>query len=153
MDFVQESNFFLSAFFTEMISEKFVFRYCRKKRMILRGKNWSFQNAQKVDIFKGVSPWILSINRNFSYRCFLQKLCLKKSFFDVLDRKQSFYDQKIEFLTGANKWTFFKGVCPWILSKNRTSSYGRFLQKSYQKWSFLILWKEKNDFKWKKLKF
>ena len=39
--------------------------------------------------------------------------------------------------------------CP----KNRTFSYRRFSEKFYQKASFLILWKEKNDFKWKKLKF
>ena len=92
MDFVQKSEFLLSLFFTEIMSEK-------------------------------------------------------KSVFDILDRKQSFYDQKVEFLTRAKKWTFFKGVCAWILSKNRTSCYERFLQKSYQKCSFLILWKEKNDFK------
>ena len=47
----------------------------------------------------------------------------------------------------------FKGVSPWILSKNRTFSYRRISQKSYQKRSFLILRKEKNDFKRKKLKF
>ena len=58
--------------------------------------------------------------------------------------------EKIEVLTRAKKWTFFKGVSPWILSKNGTFSYWRFSQKSYQKTSFLILWKEKNDFKWKK---
>ena len=28
-----------------------------------------------------------------------------------------------------------------------------FSQKFYQETSFLILWKEKNDFKWKKFKF
>ena len=59
---------------------------------------------------------------------------------------------KIEVLTRAKKWTFFEGVCPWILSKNRTFSDRRFSQKSYQKRLFLILWKEKNDFKGKKIK-
>ena len=47
----------------------------------------------------------------------------------------------------------FKGVSPWILSKNGTFPYRRISQKSYQKRSFLILRKEKNDFKRKKLKF
>ena len=77
----------------------------------------------------------------------------EKIVFDILERKQSFLDEKIEVLTRAKKWTYFKGVCPWILSKFRTFSYRRFLQKSYQKRSFLILRKEKNDFKRKKLKF
>ena len=75
------------------------------------------------------------------------KIMSEKIVFDILERKQSFLDEKIEVLTRAKKWTFFKGVCPWILSKFQTFSYRCFLQKSYQKRSFLILWKEKNDFK------
>ena len=59
----------------------------------------------------------------------------------------------MKVLTRAKKWTYFEGVSPWILSKNRTFSYLRFSQKSYQKRPILILWKEKNDFKRKKLKF
>ena len=101
-----------------------------------------------------VSPWISLKNRSFSYRCFfLQKLYQKRSFFDIYEGKQSFLDQKVEVLTRTKKWTFYKGVSPWILSKNRSFSYRRFSQKSYQKRSFLILCKEKNDFKRKKLKF
>ena len=52
MDFVQKSNFFLSAFFTEILSENNVFWFCGKKRMILGGKNWSFKKSQKMDIFQ-----------------------------------------------------------------------------------------------------
>ena len=36
-------------------------------------------------------------------------------------------------------------------AKNRSFSYGRFSQKFYQKTTFFIVWKEKKDFKWKKL--
>ena len=61
--------------------------------------------------------------------------------------------EKIEVIKRAEKHTFSKGVSPWILSKNRTFSYRRFSQKSYQKRSFLILWKEKNDFKRKNRSF
>ena len=35
--------------------------------------------------------------------------------------------------------------------KNRSFSYGRFSQKFCQKTTFFIVWKEKKDFKWKKL--
>ena len=48
----------------------------------------------------------------------------KERFFEILERKQSFLDQKVEVLKGVKKWTFFKGVSPWILSKNRTFFYG-----------------------------
>ena len=77
----------------------------------------------------------------------------KERFFDILERKQSFLDQRIEVLKGAKKWTFFKGASPWILSKKRTFCYRHFLQKSFQKRSFLIFQKEKNDFRRKKLNF
>ena len=156
------------------------------------------KSAKKWTFFKEVSPWILSKNWNLSFPCFSQKLCPKRSFLDILNRKQSFLNQKIEVLTRAKKWTFLKGlvhglcpkielflislfhrnhvrkdrlwycrkkrmiwsrknrsfkkdkkrtflkgVSPWILSKNGTFSYRRFSQKSYQKTSFLILWKER----------
>ena len=40
-------------------SQKFfqkTYWYCRKKRMILSGKNWSFKKGQKIDIFHGFCP-------------------------------------------------------------------------------------------------
>ena len=55
----------------------------RKKIQVLkRAKKWPFS--------KGVSPWILCKNRTFSYRSFSQKICQKRSFLDILNRKQSF---------------------------------------------------------------
>ena len=72
-----------------------------------------------MEFSKGVSAWILSKKRLF----FSQKLCQKRSFSIFWKKKkQLFLDQKIEVLTRAKKWTFFKGVSPWILSKNRTLS-------------------------------
>ena len=52
----------------------------RKKLKLKRAKKWTFS--------KGVSPWILSKNRNFSYRRFSQKLCQKRSFLDISNRKK-----------------------------------------------------------------
>ena len=64
MDLVQKPNFFLLAFFTEIISEKIVFRYCGKKRMVLRvkievstrTKKWNFPKGlylrKKIIIFR-----------------------------------------------------------------------------------------------------
>ena len=100
-----------------------------------------------MDIFrKGLVRGLCPKNRNFSYRCFLQKICQRKSFLDILDRKQSFKEQKIEVLPRAKKLPFSNHsfLFPSILSKNQTFSCRRFSQKSYQKRSFLILWNEKN---------
>ena len=48
---------------------------------------------------------------------------------------------------------FSKVGSSWILSKLRTFSGRCFSEKLFQKRSFLVLWKEKNDFKRKNLKF
>ena len=117
----------------------------QKIEVLRRAKKWTF--------FKGVSPWIFSKNPTFSYGRFSQKSYQKTSFLILWKEKNDFKRKKIKVLKRAKKWTFSKGVSPWIWSKNRTFSYGRFSQKSYQKTSFLILWKEKNNCKRKKLKF
>ena len=41
------------------------------------------------------------------------KLCPKTSFFDIYERKQSFLQQKVVFLTRSKTVPFFKGVSPW----------------------------------------
>ena len=79
-DFVQKSKFLLSVFFTEIMPEKIVFQYLWKKRMILSGKKLSFKKGQKMDISKGVGPWILSKNWIFSYRFFYRNYVRKDPF-------------------------------------------------------------------------
>ena len=100
-----------------------------------------------MTFFKLVSQWIFSKNRTFSYKRFSQISYQIRSFLILWKEKHNFKRKKKEVLKRAKKWTFSNGVCSWILSKNRTFSYGRFSQKSYQKTLFLIFWKEKNDFK------
>ena len=107
----------------------------------------------KGTIFKGVTPWILSKNRTFSYRNFSQKLCQNRSFLDILSRNKSFWDQKIEVLKRTKKWNFPKGVSPWILFKNRTFSYRCFSQKLSEKRSFLDIFNRKQSFWDHKIKF
>ena len=109
-----------------------------KIEVLKRAIKWTFS--------KGVSPWILSKNRTFSFSCFLRKLCHKKSLLNILNKKQSFLDQKMEVLTRAKKWTFSKGVSPWILSKNQTFSYPCFSQKLCPKRSFLDFLNRKQSF-------
>ena len=105
------------------------------------------KRAEKYTFSKGVSPWISSKNRTFSYRCFFTEIMSEEIVFGYFGKKTIIFRPKIEVLTMAKKCTFFREVSPWILSKNWTFAYRRFSQKSYQKRSFLILWKEKNDFK------
>ena len=90
MDFVQKPNFFLSALFTEILLENNVFYIKERKERFEVKKTVVKKRAKKWTFSKGVvSPWILSKNRIFLYGCFLQKLCQKKWFLIILDRKQT----------------------------------------------------------------
>ena len=55
---------------------------------ILSGKNLSFKKGQKWTFFEGVSSWIFSKNRSFSYRRFLQKFYKENNVFDNVERKE-----------------------------------------------------------------
>ena len=75
-----------------------------------RTKKWNFPKG----LVHGFCPKIAF---------FFHKNYVRKDRFRYFGKKkQLFLDQKIEVLTRAKKWTFFKGVSPWILSKNRTLS-------------------------------
>ena len=114
--------------------------------MVLREKIEVSTRTKKFNFPKGLVHGFCPKIELSLIAFFSQKLCHKRSFSIFLRKKnQLLSDQKIEVLSRAKN--FLKGVSPWILSKNQTLSYLRFSQKSYQKRSFLILWKEKNDFK------
>ena len=51
--------------------------------------------------------------------------------------------EKIEVLKRAKKWTFFKGVSPGSLSKNRTFLIGTFHRNSIRKQRFLYCGKKR----------
>ena len=119
MTLSKNHNFYYRYFFTEIMSQKMVFRYLWKRRIILSRKNRSFEKSQKWTFFKGASLFIFSKNRSFSYRRISQKFYKENNVFDIVERKEGFEAQKIEVLKRAKKWTFSKGsmvhgFCPKI---------------------------------------
>ena len=73
----------------------------------------------------------------FSSSVLLSKESQTETFFNLLDRKECFLDQKGEVLTQSKKSTFCKAVSPWFLSKNRTFSYKFFFEQKAIKKHFL----------------
>ena len=67
---------------------------------------------------------------------FLSKKSQKETFFDILDRKKFFLDQKRKVLKNSKKSTFCKGVSPWFLSKTRRHCYKIFFEQKWKKESF-----------------
>ena len=110
MDFVQKPNFFLSAFLTEMILEKFVFRYCRKKRMILRGK---------IEVFKRFKKWTFSkrLVHGFCAKIgisliavFYRNFVRRNRFSIFMKENNYFLTKKLKFHQGPKNEHFLKGL-------------------------------------------
>ena len=92
-----------------------------------------FKNFNQWKFFTGVRARFCSKNRTFYHVCFLGKLRKKRSFFDILNKKECFLDQKNGVLEKSKKSIFSKGVSPLFLSKNRTFYHLCFLGKSSKK--------------------
>ena len=89
--------------------------------MILGEKNRSFKIGPKNRQFpKGLVHGFCPKIELSLFPVFHGNYVTKKSPVNILNKKQSFLDQKMEVLTRAKKWTVSKGVSSWILSKNRT---------------------------------
>ena len=85
--------------------------FWKERKCILDQKIVVLKSAKNRDFPKGVSPWLLSKIQTFSYQCFLQKLCERICFFDILDRKEEFLFQKIEVFKGPKNGHFRHGFC------------------------------------------
>ena len=144
---------FLICLFHRNSIRKHRFWYCAKKRMILSGKIQLLKRAMKRKFSKGVSPWLCPILIISIIAVFHWNYVTKDRFSIFMKEKKDFEWKKLKYYEGSKNGNFLKGLKHGVLLKNRTFSYRRFSQKFYLKTSFSILWKEKNDFKWKKLKF
>ena len=142
MVFVKKSTFFLYVFFKLKKPERslFLIFWIENKAFWTSKKKFS-QSRKKSTFCKGVSPWFLSKNRPFSHFFFWPKKAIKKHyliFWIEKNRKEYFLDHKREVLKNSKKSTFYKGVSPWFLSKNRPFShlFFFFLSKKSEKERF-----------------
>ena len=147
MDFVEKWNFFLSAFFKEIISENMFLDLVKRKdyfkwkklRFYIGPKNRHFSKGLVYD-FVQKSWFLLSV--------FFTKIMSQKIFFRYLWKKRTILSEKNKSLKKEPKngqfpkdfsKGFFQRIFPWILSKNRNFSYGCFVHKSCQKKWFLVI--------------
>ena len=88
----------------------------------------------------------MSKNRIFYQQSLFRKLDQKRSFFDILERKEWLLDPKKWSFKKSKKSKFFKGFSPWFLSKNRIFDQGNFLGKLSHKALFLDVLDRKECF-------
>ena len=66
------------------------FKILGRQECFLDKKKEVLEMSKKLKFSKGVSPRFLSKNRTFYYLCFFGQINPEKSFFYILDKKESF---------------------------------------------------------------
>ena len=88
MVFVKKSHILSRVFISQLHQKKKFFDIPDRKECFLHQKSAALKKVQKSKFFKGVGPWFLSKNRIFYQGCSFRIIDQKRSFFDILDRKQ-----------------------------------------------------------------
>ena len=126
MVFVKKSTFFsylFFFFFSKKSQKETFFDILDSKKCFLDLKSEVLENSKNRNFAKGFVHGFCQKIDLFLICFFLSKKRQKETFFHILDRKESFLDHKSKVLQKSKKTTFFKGVSPWFLSKNRPFSY------------------------------
>ena len=132
--FCQKSNFLSPLFFGQIKPKKNRFRkFWIKKECFLDHKTEVFKISNPWKCFKEVSPWLWSKNRSFYPVCFLGRLRKKTSFFDILNKKECFLDQKNRLSEKFKKSRFCKGVSLFFVKKWNLFMMWVFFSKSSPK--------------------
>ena len=145
------SNFF---FLANIGQENVFYDILERKNAFLCYKNMKFEKSKNSHSSKGVNPWFLSKNGNFSNFSFLGNTGQENVFYDILERKNAFLCYKNKKFKKWKNWHFSKGVNPWFLSKNGNFSNFCFLGNIGQENVFYDILERKNAFlSYKKEKF
>ena len=106
--------------------------------MFFRPYKGNCKSSEEWKFSSKVSPWFLSKIRMFSYRYFFGELSQKRSFFDILDRKECFLDLQIK--------TFQRDYVTVFPKNSNIFSWIFFGQIKQIKFVLLMFWVKKNAF-------
>ena len=133
-------------FSQKLISEKFFFRYCSKKRMILEEKIKVFKRAKRWTFSKGLVHGFCRKIELFLIGVFHRNHIRKKSFFILRKEKNDFKRKKLKFVKGPKNRHFRKGLVHGFCLKIEISLIAVFYRNYVRKDRFSIFWKENNHF-------
>ena len=88
----------------------------RKNAFLLYKKRSS--KSRKIDIFQWIWSMELVQKWTFFQLFFLGNIDQENVYYDILERKNAFLGYKNKKFKKSKHWIFFKGVNPWLWSKN-----------------------------------
>ena len=138
--------FYQGCLFRKLYHKRSIFYILERKEWLLDQKKCGFKQSKNRKYFKGVSPSFLSKNRIFYQQSLFRKLDQKRSFFDILERKEWLLDPKKWSFKKSKKSKFFKGVSPWFfVKKSNILSRVFILQIRPEKIVFWYSWQERKN--------
>ena len=108
MDFVQKSKFLLWLFFTEIMSEKIVFRYSGQKKMIIRPNNIRFKKIKKWTFLQRGQSINFVQESKFLLRLFFTNIMSEKIVIRYSAQKTMIIRPKNLSFKKGQKWTFLQ---------------------------------------------
>ena len=129
MVLVQKWPFSYFLFSGNISQENVFYDILERKNVFLGYKNKKFKKSKKWHFSKGVNPWFLSKNGQFS-NFFLGNIGQDNVFYDILERRNAFLRYKNKKFKKTKNWHFSKGVNPWFWSKN--GQFSNFFFRQYR---------------------
>ena len=118
MVLVQKWPFFQLVFLRNIGQENIFLGILERKNAFLSYKNKKLKKTKNWHFSKGVNPWFWSKNSYFSNSFFLGNIGQENVFYDILERKNAFLGYKNKKFKKSKIGHFWKGVNPWLWSKN-----------------------------------
>ena len=146
MVLVQKWPFFQLVFLRQYRAANSIYDILKRKNAFVRYKNKKLKKSKNWHFSKRDNPWFWSKNCHFSNMFFLGNIGQENVFYDILDRKNGFVGYKNQKFKQSKNWHFFKGVNPWLWSKNAHFSYLFFLGNIGQENLFYDILQQKNAF-------
>ena len=110
-------HFSIFLFLSVIGQENVFYDILERKNAFLNYKNSIFKKWKNCDFCQGINPWFWSKIGHFSMFFFLGSIGHQNVFYDILERKNSFYGYKNRKLKKWKNWDICKGVIPWFRSK------------------------------------
>ena len=145
--FWSKNGHFSKFFLLGNTGQENVFYYIlERQNAFLCYKNVKFEKSKNWHFSKGVNPWLLSKNGNFSNSFFFGNTGQENVFYDILEGKNAFLSYENNKFKKSKNWHFSKGVNPCFWSKNGHFSNFLFLGNIGQENVFYDILERKNAF-------
>ena len=116
-------HFSILFFLGNIVQENVFYDIVERKNAFLGNKNNKYKKSKNWHFFKGFNPWFCYKIGHFFIFFFLNNIGQKNVFYDIVERKKAFLNNKKKKFKKSKNWHFPKGVNPSFCSKTGHFSF------------------------------